>query len=100
MAQERCRAALLLRNVDPLTLNGREELDSMTGGGRPPREPVKVCTFEDTMAAAAVVDAATAEDAMGVLAVVVDAAPAPKASLKASAAAWPVASASCISDMN
>jgi hypothetical protein len=38
-------AALALTNVSSLTLNGRSPVDDSTGGGGPPREPVKVWTF-------------------------------------------------------
>lgn len=42
IAQERWRAAPGFRNVAPLTENGRSEAEEITGGGGPPREPVKV----------------------------------------------------------
>ena len=42
IAQERWRAAPGFRNVAPLTENGRSEAEEVTGGGGPPREPVKV----------------------------------------------------------
>lgn len=45
IAQERFRAAPAFRKVAPLTEKGRSEVEEVTGGGGPPRAPVKVWTL-------------------------------------------------------
>ncbi len=53
-AHERCRAAPSLTKVEPSTEKGRSALaaDETTGGGAPPRAPVKVWTFAPAAEAA------------------------------------------------
>lgn len=46
---ERWRAAPALTNVSPLTEKGRVPAEEMTGGGAPPRVPVKVWTLAKTL---------------------------------------------------
>jgi hypothetical protein len=50
-----------LTKVSPFTEKGRSPVLSTTGGGRPPRLPVKVWTFEEVVAAVEAVDAAAWE---------------------------------------
>ena len=63
MAQERWSAAPALTNVAPLTEKGRSEAEDVTGGGAPPREPVKVWTLVPVAVEEPVALGADAEDA-------------------------------------